>query len=75
MHGLVYAQHGHELMGWKSPVGRSPFNGIGICLTSDRSITSQATGRSSLGAAATIGGCERTRWTPIAPSEVTPSVI
>jgi hypothetical protein len=46
-----------------------------ICSTSDRSMTSQATGRSSLGAAVAIGGCERTRWTPIAPMGVTPSVI
>ena len=46
-----------------------------ICSTSDRSITSQATGRSSLGAAVAIGGCERTRWTPIAPMGVTPPVI
>ena len=44
-----------------------------ICSTSDRAITSQATGRSSLGAAVATGGFERTRWTPIAPMGVTPS--
>jgi len=48
---------------------------VGICSTSDRSVASQATGRSSLGAAAAIGGCERTRWTPVAPMGLTPPVI
>ncbi|SOB75337.1 hypothetical protein SAMN04488490_0914 [Marinobacter sp. LV10R510-11A] len=48
---------------------------IGVCSTSDLSITSQATGRSSLGACVAIGGYERTRWTLIALMRVTLPVI
>ena len=48
---------------------------MGICSTSDRSITSQAAGRSSLGVAVAIGGCKRTRWTPIALMGIAPPVI
>jgi len=46
-----------------------------ICLTSDRQITSEATGRPSLGPFESIAKGERMRWKPIALRWATSGVI